>query len=129
LKTVEKYTPKANIWQSLPSLNTARASASGHILSDHLYVFGGNTTSPSSHRITPLASIERLNLKRCLSSSTPHFEPLDVSLPLPLCDIGILPLYPPTDLLLLGGFSPSTQSPQPLSRLRFSAINTSLNDS
>jgi len=65
VKNVEKYTPKANVWQTLPNLQVARASASGCILSDHLYVFGG-TSAPDQ---ACLSTIERLNVKLCISRS------------------------------------------------------------
>lgn len=64
-KITEKYNVRANIWQTLPELIVPRAKASGCIIGDFLYVFGGVGSS---------SSIERLNLKLNMVRTGDKFE-------------------------------------------------------
>ena len=99
LKTVEKYSIKADMWMALPDLITACMSASGTILLDHLYVFGGKNEFGQY-----LNRIERLNLK----NSGSKFEPIEVQMPEAACDVGLLPLranQSSAEVLILGGYN------------------------
>ena len=42
MKGCEKFNVRANVWQAMPNLNKARSLASGNLLGDYLYVFGGS---------------------------------------------------------------------------------------
>lgn len=101
LKICEKYNVKANIWQSMPSLNIARRNATGQTIGDSLYVFGG---------INSGATIERLNLKMNMQRMGDKFELLDIKLPCSASDIGLLPCLSPQEVLLVGGFSSDGQN-------------------
>jgi N-acetylneuraminic acid mutarotase len=95
LKSVEQFTVKANVWKSLADLNVARSCASGTILGDYLYVFGGAECE---------TSIERFNLKASMTKIVEKFETIDIKLPIGASDIGILPLPSSSELLLIGGY-------------------------
>ena len=85
----------------MPSLNVARRNASGQTLGDSLYVFGG---------IGGSTVIERLNLKLNMQRMVDKFELIEVKLPSPISDIGLLPCLSAQELLLVGGFSPEGHS-------------------
>jgi hypothetical protein len=93
LKTVEQFNVKANVWRGIANLNIARSSASGSVMGDHLYVFGGTNES----------TIERFNLKSSMVKIVEQFELLDVKLPLSASEIGIIP-FTDQELILIGGF-------------------------
>ena len=84
---------KANVWRGIANLNIARSSASGSVMGDHLYVFGGANDS----------SIERFNIKSSMVKIVEQFELLEVKLPLAASEIGIIPLTD-QELILIGGF-------------------------
>ena len=102
---------KANIWQSMPNLNIARRNASGQTIGDSLFVFGG---------IGGSTTIERLNLKLNMQrTGGDKFELIEVKLPYPASDIGLLPCLSAQEVLLVGGFSPEGHSLKRI--LKFSA--------
>jgi hypothetical protein len=97
VKSVERYSIKADMWMVLPELNIARANASGIVMLDYLYVFGGKDQAF-------INTIERLNLKNISSK----FEVIDVVLPVGASDIGLVPLVQSghsAEVMLLGGFN------------------------
>ncbi len=69
------------MWMVLPELNIARANATGIVMMDYLYVFGGK----DQYFIN---KIERLNLKNISSKC----EVIDVVLSVGASDIGLIPL-------------------------------------
>jgi hypothetical protein len=115
LQVVEKLSVKANVWQGLPNLNVARASASGTTIGDNLYIFGG---------LGDLSSIERLCLKQGKSDA---FETLDVKLPIGCQDMGFVPLPNPNEMLVLGGYNSEKKSLS--GALKFSATPVDMDGS
>ena len=115
-KTVEKYNVRANVWQNLPDLVVPRAQASGCIMGDFLYVFGG---------IGGQSTIERLNLKLNMVRTGDKFEKLEVKLPNDAFDIGVIPQLNQNELLLIGGFSENKCINQ---NIKFSAIQSLADD-
>jgi hypothetical protein len=95
VKTVQQFNVKANVWRSLADLNVARACASGAILGDYLYVFGGSELE---------MTIERFNLKASMTKVIEKFDILEVKLPVGSSEIGIIPLPSRNELMLIGGF-------------------------
>ena len=81
----------------MPNLIVARHSASGITIGDSLYVFGG---------AGGILSIEKLNLKQNMQRAGDKFEVLDAKIMVTATDIGLLPCLSPTEVLLVGGFSP-----------------------
>ena len=102
----------------MPSLNVARRNASGQTLGDSLYVFGG---------IGGSTVIERLNLKLNMQRMSDKFELIEVKLPSPISDIGLLPCLSAQELLLVGGFSPEGHSLKQI--LKFQARTTAASGS
>ncbi len=99
-KAVERYSIKADMWMCLPELNTARSNATGVIMVDHLYIFGGKNEKGY------VRSIERLNLKNINSK----FESLELMLPHSgACDIGVVPMSAQNnsyaEVMLIGGYN------------------------
>ena len=115
-KITEKFNVKANVWQSMPDLVVPRAKASGCIIGDFLYVFGGVGSS---------ATIERFNLKMNMVRTGDKFEKIDAKLPSDAYDIGVVPQLNSSEVLLIGGFSDSKCLNQVL---KFSAVPLSADD-
>jgi len=123
LKTVEMYRPEGNSWSLLPDMNIARASSSGCILKDQLFIFGGSPT-PTVEETNFVSTIEKLEVKDyarpSMIPSQAKFELLDIKLPMGLCDMAILPLINDSEVLILGGRVPESQyMNQPVIRMRF----------
>ena len=92
---------KANIWQGMPSLQIARQNASGLTIGDYLYIFGGSGGCNT---------IEKLNIKLNMQRNGDKFELIDIKLPIPSSDIGLLPSLNPQETLLVGGFGADGRS-------------------
>lgn len=100
------------MWMCLPELNTARSNATGVIMVDHLYIFGGKNEKGY------VRQIERLNLKNINSK----FESLELTLPHSgACDIGVVPMSAQNnsyaEVMLIGGYNGQSLS----SRFKFTA--------
>eukprot|EP00347_Sterkiella_histriomuscorum_P003468 403364180 len=107
-KTVERYNPRADIWQQMPSLCQPRSEASAVVLDEHLYVFGGITLIDGSQNLYASRSIERFNLKALTNSQIAQdmkrFIAIELKLPFDCINIGLFPLSQ-NECLVLGGFS------------------------
>lgn len=100
------------MWMCLPELNIGRSNASGAIILDHLYVFGGKGDKGY------VKQIERLYLK----NTAAKFEIIDIQLPNQgASDIGIISLGVQNsscaEIMLIGGFNGQSVS----NRFRFTA--------
>ncbi len=84
---------------TFPELNIARSNATGVVMIDHLYVFGGKNENGY------VRQIERLNLKNINSK----FETIDIMLPhTGACDIGVVLMNNTnsySEVMLIGGFN------------------------
>ena len=105
---------KANVWRTIADLNVPRSCASGSILGDYLYVFGGSELE---------MTIERFNLKASLTKVVEKFEILDIKLPTGSSEIGIVPLQSRNELMLIGGYGGQLNEKEHIlnQRLRFIA--------
>jgi hypothetical protein len=97
LQKVERYTPRGDLWTTMPDLSTARISPSAIAILDYLYVFGGKNQTGY------LKSIERLNLKNATK-----FEGIDVQMNEGCTDTGLVPMMQSAnscEIMILGGFN------------------------
>ncbi|CDW90665.1 macronuclear development protein 3 [Stylonychia lemnae] len=123
-RIVERYSPRADLWQQMPSLIQARSESSAIVLNDNLYVFGGMAFDESKLQFIPIRTIERLNLK-ILFNQTAHqsqkqFQVIDIKLPTDCINVGLIPISN-CETLILGGFSYDRYLNQ---KLKFSSYQT-----